>query len=448
MREREEVWKDRFSSPSYEGASREFDRVENAERTAWESGEAESAHVASQHRSRARIVVTAVCAFLVAVAMLVAPAKSRAEVSFGVAVSSGPPALPIYAQPLCPGPGYIWAPGYWAWDPYYGYYWVPGTWVMAPFVGALWTPGYWAFTDGMYVWYPGYWGPVVGFYGGIDYGYGYTGYGYEGGYWRDQHFYYNRAVTNVRTTNVTYVYNRTVVNNNVTRVSYNGGPDGVRARATSAQLAAARQRRMGAVEAQQRQIQAARRNPAQRARENRGRPEVAATRRPGEFSGHGAVRATRAGAPYRAPERGAMKNERKMEANPHSMPAHPSARPPKTREPRRAEPQPPVRREGTVAPRREAPQTRRERHSNPPPSAHEERSAPPRQEAPRARHQPHASPPPQAEMRRNVGRPQATRRPEQHAHSQPHAMHQPHGNVREARGHGGNKHTPPHGFGR
>jgi hypothetical protein len=40
------------------------------------------------------------------------------------------PELPVYEQPICPGDGYIWTPGYWAWDG--EYYWVPGTWVMAP----------------------------------------------------------------------------------------------------------------------------------------------------------------------------------------------------------------------------------------------------------------------------------------------------------------------------
>jgi hypothetical protein len=422
MRKRDEVCTDRFS-PSYEGASGEFDRAGGISNPATVSGKSGSKKSASPRRSRTQIAVTAVCAFLVAVAMLAAPAKSRAEVSFGVTVSFGPPALPIYVQPACPGPGFIWTPGYWAWDPDYGYYWVPGTWVMAPFVGALWTPGYWGFNDGMYVWYPGYWGPVVGFYGGINYGYGYIGYGYEGGYWQGRNFYYNRAVNNVRTTNITYVYNRTVVNNvNETRVSYNGGPDGVRARATSAQLAAARRRRMGVVEAQQRQIEAARRDPAQRARQNKGRPEVAATMRPGEFRGHGAVRAERAGAPYKAPERGAVNNERKVEANPHSMPAHPSARAPKTYEPRRAEP--PARRE---------------------------QPNPPRQQAPQARHQQHASPPPHAESHRNMSRPQETRRPQHPAYQQPRVVRQqqPHGNVHEARQHGGEgQHKPPHGFGR
>jgi hypothetical protein len=50
-----------------------------------------------------------------------------------------PPELPAYEQPICPGDGYIWTPGYWAWDG--EYYWVPGTWVMAPETGYLWTPG-------------------------------------------------------------------------------------------------------------------------------------------------------------------------------------------------------------------------------------------------------------------------------------------------------------------
>ena len=68
--------------------------------------------------------------------------------SFGqvrISVSFGPPALPIYEQPLCPGDGYIWTPGYWAWSDDDGdYYWVPGTWVLAPEIGFLWTPPYWA----------------------------------------------------------------------------------------------------------------------------------------------------------------------------------------------------------------------------------------------------------------------------------------------------------------
>src|SRR5574337_1584146 len=135
-------------------------------------------------------------AFLVTAA-LAAPlmtisGTASAQVYVGISVGYAPPPLPWYPQPICPGDGYIWTPGYWAWGPY-GYYWVPGTWVLAPRVGFLWTPGYWGWSGGMYWWHPGYWGSHIGFYGGINYGYGYVGEGYVGGYWRGGAFYYNRA---------------------------------------------------------------------------------------------------------------------------------------------------------------------------------------------------------------------------------------------------------------
>src|SRR5215469_4683538 len=100
---------------------------------------------------------------------------ATAALSFGnvfFSVSFGPPVLPVYAQPLCPGPGYIWVPGYWGWNPDWDdYYWVPGTWVLAPQPGFLWTPGWWGWGGSAYNWHPGYWGQQVGFYGGVDYGF-------------------------------------------------------------------------------------------------------------------------------------------------------------------------------------------------------------------------------------------------------------------------------------
>ena len=36
----------------------------------------------------------------------------------------------------------------------------------------------------------------VGFYGGINYGYGYFGRGFEGGRWDNRYFFYNRSVSN------------------------------------------------------------------------------------------------------------------------------------------------------------------------------------------------------------------------------------------------------------
>src|SRR5690606_30417070 len=119
-------------------------------------------------------------------ATLAAPLPATAadvSISIGVnAWNAPPPPLPVYDQPMIPGPGYIWTPGYWAVSPS-GYYWVPGAWIMPPFVGALWTPGYWAFAGNVYRWYPGYWGRQVGYYGGINYGYGYIGSARHRGYW-------------------------------------------------------------------------------------------------------------------------------------------------------------------------------------------------------------------------------------------------------------------------
>ncbi|HTV08798.1 MAG TPA: YXWGXW repeat-containing protein [Candidatus Aquilonibacter sp.] len=130
-------------------------------------------------------------AALAGTAVVLAPApQAHAAVFLSVAVA--PPVIPVYAQPLCPGDGYIWTPGYWAWGPD-GYYWVDGAWVLAPYDGALWTPGWWGFDAGFYYWHPGYWGRTVGYYGGINYGYGYFGTGFYGGYWNGGHFFYNRA---------------------------------------------------------------------------------------------------------------------------------------------------------------------------------------------------------------------------------------------------------------
>ena len=236
---------------------------------------------------------------LFSILLLAFSAASHAEVAVGISVRIGPPALPVYAQPICPGPGYIWTPGYWAWNDDDGYYWVPGTWVLAP-VGMLWTPGYWGWGGGFYVWHPGYWGPHVGFYGGINYGYGYTGVGFYGGEWRENRFYYNRSVTNVSVTNVTNVYNRTVIVNE-NHVSYNGGTGGVNMRPTPQQESYARERHTPELAMQRDHEQAAMRNRENFARENHGRPAIAATARPADFSRRAVVPARAAGGEYRAP---------------------------------------------------------------------------------------------------------------------------------------------------
>jgi hypothetical protein len=219
----------------------------------------------------------------------------------GVMITIAPPPIPVYEQPVCPDDGYIWTPGYWAWDDDFGdYYWVPGTWVMAPEVGFLWTPPYWGWGGDRFVFYEGYWGPHIGFYGGINYGFGYFGAGFEGGRWDNGRFFYNRSVTNVNVTVIHNVYNTTVINNN-NHVSFNGGNGGISARPRPEEEAAQHERHIPPAAPQTQHMQEARRNPQQRASENRGKPAVAATPKPGDFKDRGVVQAKEAGGNYNPP---------------------------------------------------------------------------------------------------------------------------------------------------
>ncbi len=219
---------------------------------------------------------------------------AAAQIAVGVSIRMAPPALPVYVQPPMPAPGYLWTPGYWAYGDS-GYYWVPGTWVQPPSVGVLWTPPWWGWSNGLYLWHAGYWGPHVGFYGGVNYGFGYGGVGYLGGMWVGAGFRYNSSVNNFGGNHVTNVYHQTIVNNSaVSRVSFNGGAGGVQARPGPAEIAAEHEQHVPPTPVQGQHQQAASGNRALLASENHGRPAVAATARPGEFSG-----------PHVAPARGA-----------------------------------------------------------------------------------------------------------------------------------------------
>ncbi len=245
---------------------------------------------------------------------------------FRVAITIGPPALPVYEQPICPGDGYLWTPGYWYWDDDISdYYWVPGTWVLAPEVGYFWTPGWWGWGGEAFLWHEGFWGPSVGFYGGINYGFGYFGVGFAGGRWDGGHFFYNRAVMNVDVSVIHNVYNETVINNTVNRVSYNGH-GGIDARPTAQEEAAARERHIAPIAAQTQHLQAARGNPQLRASVNHGKPAIAATARPGEFSGRGVVEAKEPGAVYKG---GPRRVVHPSDLPPVERPAPPSTGDPK-----------------------------------------------------------------------------------------------------------------------
>jgi hypothetical protein len=215
--------------------------------------------------------------FLLLPLLLAIPSASFAQIAVGVSIHIGPPALPVYTQPPCPTDGYIWTPGYWSYGPD-GYFWVPGVWVAPPRVGVLWTPGYWGFAGGIYGWHAGYWGPHVGFYGGINYGFGYGGVGFVGGHWGGGGFVYNTAVVNVNTTIVhnTYV-DRTVINNTtvVNRTAFNGD-GGVAARPTSTEMSYDHEQHIQPTSNQLTHEQTARADRTQLASVNGGRPSTAA----------------------------------------------------------------------------------------------------------------------------------------------------------------------------
>jgi len=301
-------------------------------------------------------------AALASMMLFALPIVASAQIALGISINVAPPILPVYEQPPMPDEGYLWTPGYWAYGED-GYYWVPGTWILPPTAGYLWTPGYWGADGGDFQWHDGYWGETVGFYGGVNYGFGYGGRGYEGGYWRGGQLFYNHSVTNFGSVHVTHVYNRTVINNmSIRRVSFNGGSGGTHARATADELAAARGPHVEATAGQRQHIEAARSNPSLRFSANKGRPSIAATSRPGELTGAHVVAArTARTAPHAA---GAPSATRATEHT--TAPREPSA-------PREAPAQhaAPAAREPT--PQREVPAQR---------AAPPEREAPAQREAP------------------------------------------------------------------
>jgi hypothetical protein len=214
-------------------------------------------------------------------------ASSFAQV--GISVNFAPPVLPVIEQPPCPVEGYIWTPGYWG----YGedYYWAPGAWVAPPTVGVLWTPPWWGWNNGAYAFNEGYWGPTVGFYGGINYGYGYSGNGYWGGRWEGNAFRYNTAVTRVNTSVVHNTYIDRSVNKqvNASRTSFNG-PNGVKAEPTAEQkAAAANARKMPPTSQQLARQEAASKDRNLQASVNKGNPNANAIKsfNKGEGAGQG-----------------------------------------------------------------------------------------------------------------------------------------------------------------
>jgi hypothetical protein len=222
--------------------------------------------------------LSTIAAVAIAVPMLTLSAP-KAQAGIFISIGFAPPELPVYVQPPLPQEGYIWTPGYWAYGDY-GYFWVPGTWVEAPQPGYLWTPGYWGYDGGMYGWHEGYWGEHVGYYGGVNYGFGYGGIGFFGGEWRGGRFAYNSAVSNFGGVHVTNVYvNTTIIHENtiinVNHVSYNG-PGGINHPPSTVERQYSTERHIQPTPNQSSHITAASQDRSQLASVNHGRPATTA----------------------------------------------------------------------------------------------------------------------------------------------------------------------------
>jgi WXXGXW repeat (2 copies) len=93
-------------------------------------------------------ILRVICA--AALTLTTVPGVARVVVGFG------PPVAVVEPIPAPPAPGYIWQPGYWAWNGAQ-YVWVPGRYVVAPYAGAVWVPGAWVRIGGGWVWHAGHW---------------------------------------------------------------------------------------------------------------------------------------------------------------------------------------------------------------------------------------------------------------------------------------------------
>jgi hypothetical protein len=133
--------------------------------------------------------------------------------------------------------------------------------------------------------HPGYWGRHVGYYGGVNYGFGYMGVGFVGGLWHGHDFVYNTAVVHVNRTVIRNTYiDRTIVERNTIvndrHVAYSGGPGGIRHEANRDERSAMNERHDAPTRMQEEHFQAARDDRGSYVKNNGGHPEHFAVDRP------------------------------------------------------------------------------------------------------------------------------------------------------------------------
>jgi hypothetical protein len=96
-----------------------------------------------------------IVASLVLAGGLILPTASQARV--GVFVDIAPPVAVVETPPPPPRVGYVWAPGYYAWQGG-AHVWVPGRYI-EPRVGYHWVPDHWRQRGPHYYFVPGHWAP-------------------------------------------------------------------------------------------------------------------------------------------------------------------------------------------------------------------------------------------------------------------------------------------------
>jgi len=105
-----------------------------------------------------RVIQAFTHAVVVATALTAAAACASAATHHSrVYVRVGPPAPIVETRVVAPGRGYVWIPGYHAWDGR-AYVWRPGRWGRGPYASAHWVPARWVH-DRRHGWYlvEGHW---------------------------------------------------------------------------------------------------------------------------------------------------------------------------------------------------------------------------------------------------------------------------------------------------
>ncbi|MGH8713612.1 MAG: YXWGXW repeat-containing protein [Casimicrobiaceae bacterium] len=93
-------------------------------------------------------------AVALAAASLALPLGAQARLDVDINIAPPPPRYEVVPPPRV---GFVWAPGYWAWDGgHHRHTWRKGQYIRERH-GERWTPSQWAERDGRYHFDPGHW---------------------------------------------------------------------------------------------------------------------------------------------------------------------------------------------------------------------------------------------------------------------------------------------------